>query len=299
MVFRRVVIAGGAGAIGTLFAETLHANGHGAPAIVDLRPAAAAPGRAGFICQEDVQQPSDPVRELIRTCDLLILATPEPVAITAARWMLPEMKRGSLAVETLSVKSRYAAAVEAVATDAELLGVNPMFAPSLGFAGRSVIAVPYRCGYLAQALLAFVEAEGSDVVQLDAEAHDRACATLQAATHASILAFGMALAGSHDLATAERIMPPPHRTMLALLARIVSGDPEVYREIQAANPYAMQARLDLLEAQRRLDRIIDGDDPESFRRLITDLRSLLRGSGTDYARLCAHIFGVDCRPRDQ
>ena len=294
--FRQIVIAGGGGAVGTLFADALRAAGCPAVTIIDRRPTPATSGQASCFLQGDVQRPSEEMLSLVRTCDLLILATPEPVAIAAARWMLPEMKHGSLAVETLSVKHRYAAVAAEVVTGAELLGVNPMFAPSLGFAGRSVVAVPYRCGALAQTFLAFVAAQGSDVVQLTADGHDRACAALQVATHASVLAFGMALlAGGYDLATAERIMPPPHRTLLALLARVVAGDPEVYRDIQSANPYAARARADILDAHRSLERIVASDDPESFHQLITDLRGLLAGSGTDYASLCARLFEVDPR----
>jgi prephenate dehydrogenase len=247
-----------------------------------------------------VQRPDDAILAIVSRCDLLILATPEPVAIAAARWMLPGMKRDSLVVETLSVKSRYATAIAEVTTAAELLGVNPMFAPDLGFAGRSVAAVPYRGGDLTPLFLEWIAAQGSEVVQLGAEDHDRACAALQVATHASVLAFGMALSASgYDVATAERIMPPPHRTLLALLARIAAGDPEVYRDIQSANPYAARARMDLLDAHRRLERIIASDDPEAFHRLIVELRSVLANGKTDYADLCARLFSVDSRTNPQ
>jgi prephenate dehydrogenase len=94
-------------------------------------------------------------------------------------------------------------------------------------------------------------------------------------------------------------MPPPHRTLLALLARITAGDPEVYRDIQSANPYAARARMDLLDAHRRLERIIASDDPETFHRLIVELRSVLANGKTDYADLCARLFSVDSRTNSQ
>lgn len=266
-----------------------------APVVVDRRRTSVS-ARRGVVIENDILRPSDETLMLLGASDLVILAIPEPVAIESVRAVLPAMKRDSLLVDTLSVKSRYAQALMAMATSTELLGVNPMFAPSLGFAGRSVVAVPYRCGELAEAFMAFIAAQGAEVVRLDAEAHDRACAALQVATHASILCFGMALsAGGYDLAAAERIMPPPHRTMLALLARIVSADPEVYRDIQAANPFAPQIRETLVDAHRRLERIADSGDPESFRRLVAELRSMFAGTNTDYAALCARIFEISPR----
>ena len=45
-----------------------------------------------------------------------------------------------------------------------------------------------------------------------------------------------------DIADLDRIAPPPHAALLSLLARITSGAPEVYWDVQAANPYAPAAR---------------------------------------------------------
>lgn len=279
-----------------MFARALADAGTRDLVVVDRRePATSRSGTATYL-EGDIARPSQEVLRCVGPCDLLILAIPEPAAIVALDAVLPAMKPGSLVVDTLSVKGRYAQALASQpprATAIELLGVNPMFAPDLGFAGRSVVAVPYRPGPRAEAFLEFVAAQGSDVVRMSAEAHDQACAALQVVTHASILAFGMALAaGGYDVAVAERIMPPPHRTMLALLARIVAADPEVYRDIQAANPAAARARADLVDAHRRLERIVACDDPEPFARLIGELRELFREARTDYAGLCARLFEI-------
>ncbi len=140
--------------------------------------------------------------------------------------------------------------------------------------------------------------QGSDVVRLSAGEHDRACAALQVATHAAVLGFGIALRAAHyDLTAAAKIAPPPHRTLLALLARIVSGDPEVYRDIQVANPFAAEMRAQLVAAHRHLDDVVGEENTESFNRLIVDLRSIFADSKTDYAQLCARLFEVD--PRTQ
>ena len=170
-----------------------------------------------------------------------------------------------------------------------------MFAPSLGFAGRSVVAVSYAAGQRAEAFLDFIRGQRSNVVRLSAEEHDRACAALQVAKHAAVLSFGMALrAANYDLAAAARIAPPQHRT---LLARIVSGDPEVYRDIQVANPFAAGMRAQLVAAHRHLDDVVGDENAESFNRLIVDLRSIFADSDVDYARLCARLFDVDPRPQ--
>ena len=290
------VVVGGSGAVGALLVERLAVAGVPAIHVIDRCSPGAQP-HVDWI-QDDICHPLDQTLQLIESADLVVLATPEAVAIAGLGAFLARMRPGSLLVDTLSVKSRFAQALQGTDTEVELLGINPMFAPSLGFAGRSVVAVPYATGERAEAFLEFIRAQGSDVVSLSAEEHDRACAALQVATHAAVLSFGIALrAANYELAAAARIAPPPHRTMLALLARIVSGDPEVYRDIQVANPFAAGMRVQLAAAQRRLDEVVSEGSAESFDRLIVDLRSIFADADVDYAQLCAQLFAVN--PRTQ
>ena len=292
--FAGAVVVGGSGAVGALLVERLAAAGVPALHVVDRR-SPREPLHVSWM-QDDICSPNQQTLHLIGSADLVILATPEEVAIASLKALLPQMKQGSLLVDTLSVKTRFAQALEGLATHAELLGINPMFAPSLGFAGRSVVAVPYSAGQQADAFLDFIRSQGSDVVHLSAEEHDRACAALQVATHAAVVSFGIALrAANYDLTSAARIAPPPHRTLLALLARIVSGDPEVYRDIQVANPFAAEMRAQLAAAHRHLDDVVGDGNAESFNQLIVDLRSIFADSNVDYARLCARLFEVDPR----
>ncbi len=64
--------------------------------------------------QDDICNPDHQTLQLIESVDLVILATPEEVAIAGLRALLPRMKPGSLLVDTLSVKSRFAQALEGV-----------------------------------------------------------------------------------------------------------------------------------------------------------------------------------------
>jgi prephenate dehydrogenase len=290
--FAAAVVVGGRGAVGRLLAQTLAAAGTTSLTTVDPSPAPAPAAEPGIHLVADVTRPGPRVAAALAAADLVVLAIPEQVALAAAGPLLAAMKPGSLLVDTLSVKSRFAAAVAARATGVERLGVNPMFAPGLGFAGRSVVAVPYAAGPRAEAFLDLLAGRGARVTRLGAEAHDRACAALQVATHAALLTFGMALrAAGYDLGSVEGLMPPPHRTMLALLARLLGADPEVIRDIQAANPWAGEMRGRLRAAHEELERIVAGGDPARFHELAAELREIFGDRG-DYAELCARLFAV-------
>jgi prephenate dehydrogenase len=290
--FDRVTIFGGGGAVATLFAHTLQAAGAHSLTLVDLRPV-----RSGLVgatqIQDDVREPGEATSAAIAASDLVMLAVPESVAEAGVAGLVGRMKPGSLLVETLSVKHGFASAVAELPAAAEILGVNPMFAPSLGFSGRSVVAVPYRDGARTSAFLELLRAQDALVVPMTADQHDSACAALQAATHAAILTFGMTLKSlGYDLAEVECLMPPPHRTMLALLARVLSADAEVYRDIQAANPYAAQVRERMAAALSDLDRLVKCGDAAAFRQMFEELRALSAAGQTDYAQLCARLFQV-------
>ncbi|MGN9929871.1 prephenate dehydrogenase dimerization domain-containing protein, partial [Escherichia coli] len=122
-----------------------------------------------------------------------------------------------------------------------------------------------------------------------AQEHDRIAAAVQALPHAAVLGFGPALRAL-DVSAADvaAVAPPPANTLLALLARITSGTPEVYWDVQAANPGAEAARSALDEGLRRLAEATGGS--ADFAALLADARAA-HGPGLDHYRdTCARLF---------
>ena len=277
----RCVIAGG-GAVGKLFADLLSAAGDDV-LVVD---SAAGPGRiAGDITVVDPALAGE-----LAAADVVVLAVPEPVALAALEPVTAAMASGSLLVDTLSVKSRYAAAFSDISATVEVLSLNPMFAPALGFPGRPVAAVELRGGQRTDALLLLLSAAGARVVSVTADRHDRLAAATQALTHATVLSFGAALT-ELDVTVDElaALAPPPHATLLALLARIAAGTPEVYWDVQSANPFADNARAALAAGVATVD-IAIGKGEHDFADLLSAARATLGGLLPEYAAHCARLF---------
>ena len=152
-----------------------------------------------------------------------------------------------------------------------------MFAPSLGVAGHPVASVVVRDGRRGRALRDLIEQWGARVVTVTADQHDRVAAAAQALTHAAVIAFGAALAELDvDIADLDRMGPPPHTALLALLARIVSGAPEVYWDVQAANRYASTARRALADSARRLADVVESGAARGSSDAFTDVLDRLR-----------------------
>lgn len=273
----RVVVAGGSGAVGSLFAEHLQESGNDV-VIVD-RNVPGPTHRVSRFVRGDITDPGAGVADVVRTAEAVMLCVPEPAALVAIGRLTGTVRTDALIVDTSSVKSTVVPVLHAAATiagDAEALSLNPMFAPSLGFAGHPVASVIVRDGGRGRALHDLIEAWGARMVTVTADQHDRLAAAAQALTHAAVIAFGAALAELDvDIADLDRIAPPPHAALLALLARITSGAPEVYWDVQAANPHAPAARRALSRGVSELSGVVDDDDPAAFGDLLDRLRGVL------------------------
>jgi 4-amino-4-deoxyprephenate dehydrogenase len=274
----RVVVAGGSGAVGSLFAERLQDAGNDV-VIVDL--AGPGPARRGTrFVRSDVRDPDAELTDLIRAADAVLLSVPEPVALVAIGRLAGALRPDALIADTLSVKTTVVPALRAAAVvagdEAEALSLNPMFAPSLGFAGHPVASVVVRDGRRGRALHDLIEQWGARVVTVTADQHDRVAAAAQVLTHAAVIAFGAALAELDiDIADLDRMAPPPHTALLSLLARIASGAPEVYWDVQAANPHAPAARGALARGVSELTGVVEDGDRAAFGDLLDRLRGVL------------------------
>jgi prephenate dehydrogenase len=194
-------------------------------------------------------------------------------------------------VDTLSVKSTLCQQVNALAIEGEYLSINPMFAPNLGFANHTVLAIPLQQGDKTRDFLALLEEWGAIVKLLSADQHDRATAQLQSLTHAAILAFGLTLVKSgYDINQLLPIAPPPHKTLLCLVARILGGSPDVYRDIQLSNPHAADMRMGLLEAMHTIDSLVAQGSNSDFVDLFTSLQEMLSDQDDSLTEQCKVIF---------
>jgi 4-amino-4-deoxyprephenate dehydrogenase len=274
----RVVVAGGSGAVGSLFAERLQEAGHDV-VVVDLVDRGPV-GRATRFVRGDVGDPATELTDLVRTAGAVLLCVPEPVALVALARLAGALRPDALVVDTLSVKTTVVPALRAAALvagdEAEALSINPMFAPSLGFADHPVATVVVRDGPRGRALLDLIEQWGARVVTVTADRHDRVTAAAQVLTHAAVIAFGAALAELDiDIADLDRMGPPPHTALLSLLARIASGAPEVYWDVQAANPHAPAARRALARGVTQLTGVVEDGDRAAFGDLLDRLSGVL------------------------
>ncbi|HEX3482641.1 MAG TPA: prephenate dehydrogenase/arogenate dehydrogenase family protein [Kofleriaceae bacterium] len=293
MTARIAMVLGAAGAVGRAFTAAL--RGAGLAVVTVDRSAAvdAAPAGADDVAvHDDVCCPGEATRSHAARADWVLACLPEDAILAAIDQLVPVLRPGALFVDTSSVKSRVAARMATARRDVELLSINPLFAPSVGFAGQRVAAIG-EPGAEAAALLELLDHLGCRAVAMTAEQHDRTMAAVQVATHAAVLAFGAAVSAlgitAADLLVAAT---PPFCTLLALLARISGGTPEVYWEIQHGNERAPVARAALEAGLAELSAVVALGDRAGFDRLLDRSRALLGDRLPAMQQLCARLFAV-------
>lgn len=236
----------------------------------------------------DVTCPGPLWRERLEAADTVILAVPEPVATEALAVLAPMLRPDALLVETLSVKSRFGEALARLRPRFEVLGINPMFGPSLQMRGRAVAVIPYGAGERAGKFTELLSERGARLTELSADAHDQATVALQALPHLVMLAYTQAVRGlGVDLEEIMELAPPPASALLALAARIASGNAHVYSEIQGANPHAAAGRASLAD---ELDRLSEAcTDPAALQAVLEEVGASLGGPREPLLAAADHI----------
>lgn len=258
------------------------------------RPAADVP--VSEYVAGDVTAPDAAVRAAVGAADWVIACLPEPVTEACVADLLGMMAPASMLVAILSVHGPFFDRVRALGAADRVLGLNPLFAPSLDFAGQAVVAMGADRVAHAPAFLDRLRALGAHVEPMTAHEHDRHMAAVQVATHAAVLAFGRSLAAlDYDVARGLHASTPPHRTLLALLGRMASGSAAVYGEIQCTNPFAQEARAALAQALAELSSAASRGE-QDFADFFADAVRSIAPRRAELAQQCAALFAHAPRP---
>ncbi|MEE1865159.1 prephenate dehydrogenase dimerization domain-containing protein [Pseudomonas auratipiscis] len=281
-----VVVLGGGGLVGTLMCSVLKQQGlH--TRVVDCRAGEHEDERH----QIDVSNPPRDSAQLFSNAIAVVFALPERVAVDAIPWVLQAVSMDVMFVPTCSVQGPFYAALRAHSAQQPCIGINPMFSPRLSPQGRTVAICRDDQGAAETFIETALIAAGMKIRRMSPASHDELMALCQALPHAAIIGFGMALAKSTlDLALIEEVMPPPMRTMLALLSRLLVNPAEVYWDIQLQNHQASQQREALLQGMECLIRTVSDEDYPLFKE---DLQTVARALGErlDSGALdCQQIF---------
>ncbi|MEO6420125.1 MAG: prephenate dehydrogenase/arogenate dehydrogenase family protein [Polyangiaceae bacterium] len=205
------------------------------------------------------------IQALVTGADIVVVAVPVSSLPVALAQIVPFVTPMQLLMDVGSVKEHPVEALESTFGDrVPWVGTHPLFGPlSLALAERPMRVVvcpnPRQPGAAPRAR-AFFERLGCEVIEQEAREHDRVMARTHALTF--FVAKGMIDAGA---AAPVPFAPASFQGILRTIEAVRSDAGHLFRAIQLENPYAADARQELLEALRKVDQALLHAPPEDAR----------------------------------
>lgn len=222
---QKIVIVGGNGKLGGLFARYLQASGYPI-AILD---------RADW----------DNADQILANADTVIVSVPIANTLETIERLTPYLTENMLLADLTSVKREPLAKMLAVHTGA-VVGLHPMFGPDIASMAKQVVVrcdgrFPERYEWL----LEQIQIWGAKIYQTDAAEHDHNMTYVQALRHFSTFANGLHLSKQPvNLTNLLALSSPIYRLELAMIGRLFAQDAELYADIIMDKP----ENLDVIES---------------------------------------------------
>lgn len=189
--------------------------------------------------------------EVIDRADVLVLAVPVEHLEETLRAVVPLLRPGQLVIDVCSVKVEPEARLRRlIGGKARWIASHPLFGPVSLSRGepRTVILCPrLDAPDITADARAVFEALGCELIEVSAEEHDRVMA------HTHVLAFFVARALQDIGADTAPFAPPSFKSMAHVVSLVREDAGHLFTAIQTGNPFAKQARAELIAALQRID----------------------------------------------
>jgi prephenate dehydrogenase len=239
-------------------------------------------------------------QDIVTQSEVVVFAVPIKDAPRIIREVSPVSRKEQLWLDITSLKRNTMRAMSE--SKAEYVGLHPMCGPSVSWRGQTVIMVcPEKISdqwnnWLDQML----EESQANVEKLvgsqAAETHDGLMAFIQGLPHAGNLIMASALRDINaNVGESLKYTSPPYRFLWTIMARILSGEPELYADLQIENQRnTLEIVRKIEKAASKFRKIIEDGDRDAF---LSEFRasrdhfgeSNLRGGYNLFDRL-AHVL---------
>ncbi|MFK3862015.1 bifunctional chorismate mutase/prephenate dehydrogenase [Pseudoalteromonas rhizosphaerae] len=209
-----IVIVGGQGAMGQLFAQQFI--------------------RSGYEVRILDKEQQNNAQEILAGAKLVMISVPINALETVVT-ALPKLDDDCLLVDITSVKQAPLKVLKAVHSG-PVVGLHPMFGPDIShWVKQTVVVCEGRNHEIAQGLLSQLQVWGCQLVELDAQKHDEAMQIIQVMRHLTTFVYGQFLAKQgHTLEELRSCSSPIYQLELMMVGRLFAQSPELYSDIMLA-----------------------------------------------------------------
>ena len=250
---KKIVIVGGKGKLGGLFARYLQASGYCVEALGS---------------QDWVQAP-----HIMQGADVVIVCVPIAKTLETIERLKPYLTENMLLTDLTSVKRQPLEKMLEVHQGA-VVGLHPMFGPDIASMAKPVVVrcdgrYPERYEWL----LEQIQIWGAKVYQVAAAEHDQSMTYIQALRHFATFANGLHLSKQPvQLANLLALSSPIYRLELAMIGRLFAQDGGLYADIIMDKPENLAVIKSLKQSYEDSLKFFENNDKEGFIQAFNQVR---------------------------
>ncbi|MDG2960335.1 bifunctional chorismate mutase/prephenate dehydrogenase [Bisgaard Taxon 10/6] len=250
---KKIVIVGGNGKLGGLFARYLRASGYHVDAM----------GSRDW----------ENAGKILAGADVVIVCVPIAKTLETIERLKPYLTENMLLTDLTSVKRRPLEKMLEVHSGA-VVGLHPMFGPDIAsMAKQIVVRCDGRYPERYEWLLEQIGIWGAKVYQVDAAEHDHSMTYIQALRHFSTFANGYHLSRQPiKLANILALSSPIYRLELAMIGRLFAQDGELYADIIMDKPENLAVIESLKQSYEESLKFFENGDKAGFIKAFNQVR---------------------------
>jgi len=221
--------------------------------------------------------------EAAANADVVIISVPIARTLDVIRDIGPAVQPEALLADVTSTKSAPLAAM-LEATEASVLGMHPLFGPGVhSLQGQRVVLTPGRGDDWLAWMRSMLKARGILMLETTAEHHDSAMAVVQVLVHFATEVMGKTLCDLDvDIDETLRFTSPIYLMEMLMTARHFGQSPDLYANIQMANPKTDEVTAAFVAAAERLKTAAGARDVDAYRAMFKEVKKMF-GAFTDQA----------------
>ena len=240
-----VVIVGGAGQMGGLFARLF--------------------SRSGYQVRTLDREDWDRAGEICRDVDLALISVPIEKTPDIVAAIAPLLPADAVMADLTSIKKEPLAAM-CRAHKGPVMGLHPLFGPTSGSLDKQImVTCPGRDETACQWLVEQLGLWGAVIVRASAEEHDQVMEIVQALRHFATFCFGDFLYQRHiRLERTLEFSSPIYRLELGMVGRLFAQDSALYAEIIFATEERRKLLKEYIDSLSRHLEMLEKNDKPGF-----------------------------------
>jgi len=261
--FKKICIIGISGQFGHFLARFFLKSKISVLGISRTKPKGLKHKNFSFLSADCTKKISSEVKQAIQACDVVLFSLPIGHTLKGIKVVAPHLQKEQLLTDVTSVKELPCATMKTYAPKSvEVLGMHPMFSPTLNLADKNVILTKERVsGKTTKKMQKLWADAGANVSLLTAKEHDKLVAVMQGLAHFVTWTYGKTLQElKWNFKKNKKYETTYFKLLNSLLERVLQFDPHLYTYIQTSNPQNKEVLKQFLKSGKQLYDLVENQD---------------------------------------